>query len=432
MFIGGLDYSTTDEGLKQFYEKWGTVVDVVVMKEPKTRRSRGFGFITYSKAEMVDRAMNNRPHKIDGRQVEPKRAVPRDLCSKGEANVRKLFIGGIGKAVTKEDLAEYFGKYGTLTDCAIVVTKDTGEPRGFGFVEYEDVDSADKVILIRDHEVKGRRVEIKKAIAREEINKDGRRGGGRGHGGMRDGRGGDFRNGQGNFGGWNNGQGNSWGINNPSPWNNQQVPPMGNFGGGWNNQGNNCGMNTPNPWNNQQGLPMGNFGSGWNNQGNNCGLNNPSPWNNQQGPPMGNWGGNNPWGSIQNGCSQGYNGSGIGDGGYPQGNQDGRLNNVENSLGSSMNNLRNVLGNAGTGGSRGSDTMGSGGTGIPNNIYSVLNTGGMGFNNFGGPSGGGGGGPMRNNYGSSNNRSAPYPTSGGMNDRRGGGGGGGQFSNYHQ
>lgn len=47
--------------------------------------------------------------------------------------------------------------------------------------------------VIRDHEVKGRRVEIKKAIAREEINKDGRRGGGRGHGGMRDGRGGDFR-----------------------------------------------------------------------------------------------------------------------------------------------------------------------------------------------------------------------------------------------
>lgn len=38
MFIGGLDYGTTDESLKQFYEQWGTVVDVVVMKDPKTRR----------------------------------------------------------------------------------------------------------------------------------------------------------------------------------------------------------------------------------------------------------------------------------------------------------------------------------------------------------------------------------------------------------
>lgn len=45
-------------------------------------RSRGFGFITYSKASMVDDAMANRPHKIDGREVETKRAVPRDVNTK--------------------------------------------------------------------------------------------------------------------------------------------------------------------------------------------------------------------------------------------------------------------------------------------------------------------------------------------------------------
>lgn len=43
-------------------------------------RSRGFGFITYAKASMVDDAMANRPHKIDNREVETKRAVPRDVC----------------------------------------------------------------------------------------------------------------------------------------------------------------------------------------------------------------------------------------------------------------------------------------------------------------------------------------------------------------
>jgi len=42
-------------------------------------RSRGFGFITYSQSSMVDQAMANRPHKIDGREVETKRAVPRDV-----------------------------------------------------------------------------------------------------------------------------------------------------------------------------------------------------------------------------------------------------------------------------------------------------------------------------------------------------------------
>lgn len=67
LFIGGLDYRTTDETLKSYFEKWGKVVDVVVMKDPKTKRSRGFGFITYSKSYMVDDAQKQRPHKIDGR-----------------------------------------------------------------------------------------------------------------------------------------------------------------------------------------------------------------------------------------------------------------------------------------------------------------------------------------------------------------------------
>lgn len=69
LFIGGLDYRTTDTSLKEFYEQWGEIVDVVVMKDPQTKRSRGFGFITYSRAQMVDDAQSNRPHKIDGRLV---------------------------------------------------------------------------------------------------------------------------------------------------------------------------------------------------------------------------------------------------------------------------------------------------------------------------------------------------------------------------
>lgn len=110
LFIGGLDYRTTDDSLKKFYEQWGDIVDVVVMKDPKTKkyvnltqnflfilsvvllkglvfiqlyffniRSRGFGFITYARAAMVDEAQAHRPHRIDGRVVEPKRAVPRTV-----------------------------------------------------------------------------------------------------------------------------------------------------------------------------------------------------------------------------------------------------------------------------------------------------------------------------------------------------------------
>lgn len=80
MFIGGLNYKTTEETLKNHFEKWGEIVDCVVMRDPNTRRSRGFGFITYKSAHMVDDAQAARPHKVDGREVEPKRAVPREVC----------------------------------------------------------------------------------------------------------------------------------------------------------------------------------------------------------------------------------------------------------------------------------------------------------------------------------------------------------------
>lgn len=84
LFVGGLDYKTTDENLKKYFENWGEIMDVVVMKDPQTKRSRGFGFITYAAAHMVDDAQGARPHKIDGRTVEPKRAVPKTVIKFSE------------------------------------------------------------------------------------------------------------------------------------------------------------------------------------------------------------------------------------------------------------------------------------------------------------------------------------------------------------
>ena len=44
LFLGGLDYSTTEDGLRNHFDKYGKLVDVVVMRFPDTKRSRGFGY----------------------------------------------------------------------------------------------------------------------------------------------------------------------------------------------------------------------------------------------------------------------------------------------------------------------------------------------------------------------------------------------------
>ena len=66
LFICGLSFETTDDSLREHFEKWGTLTDCVVMRDPQTKHSRGFGFVTYSRVEEVDAAMRARPHRLMG------------------------------------------------------------------------------------------------------------------------------------------------------------------------------------------------------------------------------------------------------------------------------------------------------------------------------------------------------------------------------
>lgn len=190
LFIGGLSWETTVDGLRAYFEKYGEVTDCVVMSNAHTGRSRGFGFITFSDPAVAKHVIENGPHTLDNREIDPKPAVPkggapgRKNKARGRQNqqqnqtaikTKKIFVGGLAPESNEESLKEFFGTHGTVEDVILMYDRETKRPRGFGFVTFSSEEPVDKLVALRYVELNDKQVEIKAALPKSTIGEGNRR-----------------------------------------------------------------------------------------------------------------------------------------------------------------------------------------------------------------------------------------------------------------
>ena len=96
----------------------------------------------------------------------------------------KLFVGNLSFNTTENDLQDAFAAHGTVTETNLMMDRETGRPRGFGFITMSSAEEAQKAIAaMNGKEIDGRALTVNVAKPREERSGGGGGGGRREHGG---------------------------------------------------------------------------------------------------------------------------------------------------------------------------------------------------------------------------------------------------------
>lgn len=105
--------------------------------------------------------------------------------------MKKIYVGNLSFNTTDTSLREAFEAHGEVVSASVVMDRETGRSRGFGFVEMANDDEADAAInATNGRDVDGRNLTVNEARPREAGSSGGRGGGGGGRGGYGGGGGG--------------------------------------------------------------------------------------------------------------------------------------------------------------------------------------------------------------------------------------------------
>uniref|UniRef100_A0A1A7WB84 Heterogeneous nuclear ribonucleoprotein D n=1 Tax=Iconisemion striatum TaxID=60296 RepID=A0A1A7WB84_9TELE len=217
MFVGGLSWDTTKKDLKDYFSKFGEVVDCTLKLDPMTGRSRGFGFVLFKEPECVEKVASQKEHKLNGKVIDPKRAK----AMKTKEPVTKIFVGGLSPDTPEDKVREYFAAFGEVGSIELPMENKTNKRRGFCFITFLEEEPVKNIMEKKYHNIGLSKCEVKVAVSKELYQQQQQYWGGRGGYSSRSrGRGG------GPSQNWNQGYGNYW---------NQGYGNYGNYG--YSNQG---------------------------------------------------------------------------------------------------------------------------------------------------------------------------------------------------
>jgi RNA recognition motif-containing protein len=175
IWIGNLPWTVTKVELQEFFTSNGRIekesitrihmplpakATIDASRQKKKPQNKGFAYVDFATEDAFDRAIVLSETLLAGRKVlikdaksfegrpEPakegegiKTGVP-----SGKASSKRIFVGNLAFDTTREELQEHFARCGEVADVFIATFEDTGKCKGYGWITFEDLESAEKAV----------------------------------------------------------------------------------------------------------------------------------------------------------------------------------------------------------------------------------------------------------------------------------------------
>jgi len=144
LYVGDLDPTVTEGQLYDIFSQIAPVLSIRVCRDQISRNSLGYAYVNYNHSHEASRALdvlnfspvNGKPMRIMFSHRDP------SIRKSGSANV---FIKNLDKSIDNRALHDTFSAFGPILSCK-VATDDNGQSKGYGFVQFEQDESAKNAI----------------------------------------------------------------------------------------------------------------------------------------------------------------------------------------------------------------------------------------------------------------------------------------------
>ncbi|CAN6558238.1 unnamed protein product [Malus baccata var. baccata] len=179
LFIRGLGWDTTTEGLRSLFSAYGELEEAIVILDKTTGKSKGYGFVTFRHVDSALMALKEPSKKIDGRMTVTQLASAGNSNSNTASNnvadvsLRKIYVANVPYDMPSDKLLAHFALYGEIEEGPLGFDKQTGKCKGYALFVYKTPEGAQAALVDPAKNIEGRQLLCKLAIDGKKSKSDG-------------------------------------------------------------------------------------------------------------------------------------------------------------------------------------------------------------------------------------------------------------------